>query len=79
MYNCILGERLPVRLTDGANSSEGCVEVFHNGTWGTVCDDNWDLHDAVVVCRQLGFARAVSAESFARFGSGAGGLSTYNS
>ena len=71
MSACI-GELLPVRLVDGANSSSGRVEVYHNGTWGTVCDDYWDIRDAEVVCRQLGFASAYSAESFAHFGSGVG-------
>ena len=68
----LAGEFLPVRLVNGSDSSNGRVEVFHNGTWGTVCDDYWDIRDAEVVCRQLGFVRAVSAESFAHFGSGVG-------
>ena len=44
-----------VRLTGGDRPSRGTVWVCISGTWSTVCDNYWNIPDARVVCRQLGY------------------------
>ncbi|XP_051945374.1 galectin-3-binding protein A-like [Xyrauchen texanus] len=60
-----------VRLV-GDLPSSGRVEVYHDGQWGSVCDDGWEMAEAQVVCRQLGFPGAISATAGGQYGEGSG-------
>ena len=64
-----------IGLVNGNCLNQGRVEVFHNGVWGTVCDDFWSTDDAEVVCKQLGF-QSEGAIPFSRaaFGQGTGNI-----
>ena len=61
-----------MRLVDGPARGSGRVEINVDGTWGAICDNEWDLTDAGVVCRQLGYSGATHAEVGAFFGQGSG-------
>ncbi|CAN0160604.1 unnamed protein product [Bubo scandiacus] len=65
-------DREKIRAVGGENGCSGRVEIWHHGSWGTVCDDSWDMQDAEVACRQLGCGPPVSALDEAAFGEGTG-------
>ena len=61
-----------IRLNDSGTPLTGRVEIFYNGQWGTVCSDGWDINDANVVCKQLGYPKATKAFKSASHGQGSG-------
>ena len=66
-YSFLLSS-VDVRLNGGNSKANGRVEFFFNGLWGTVCATNWDLRDAQVVCRMLGYRHVLRATSVKRHG-----------
>lgn len=67
--------RIQLRLAgDKRKHNEGRVEVYYNGEWGTVCDDDFSIHAAQVVCRELGYVEAVSWSPSSKYGKGTGSL-----
>ena len=53
-----------ITLAGGPTELQG--NVFVNGM--PVCDDGWDMQDAWVVCKQLGFPSVLSATTSSKFG-----------
>ena len=71
---CLYYVHTDTQLVGGSGPHEGRVEIYHNGTWGTMCDDGWDLQDATVVCRELGCISATATLGTARFGAGSSSI-----
>ncbi|XP_051473069.1 lysyl oxidase homolog 3 isoform X1 [Apus apus] len=67
------GSQLKFRLAGYPRKhNEGRVEVFYNEEWGTICDDDFTLANAHVLCRHLGFAAAAGWAHSAKYGKGVG-------
>ncbi|CAL9686850.1 unnamed protein product [Knipowitschia caucasica] len=66
-------DRLRVRMTGYPRKhNEGRVELFYKGEWGTICDDDFSIQNANVLCRQMGFVEATGWAHSAKYGKGQG-------
>ena len=52
-----------VRLVDGWRENEGGVEIYFDRSWNVMCNEKWEISDANVVCRQLGYQKAVAVSA----------------
>ena len=51
-------DQLRLVARDGRTSpslTAGRLEIFYNGQWGTVCDNEFGASEARIACNQLGF------------------------
>jgi hypothetical protein len=44
-----------------SENGTGLVEVYYKNQWGAICAFSWDVRDAEVACRQLGYEYAIKA------------------
>lgn len=69
----VLSIDVRVRLRNGPTYNQGRVEVLYQGRWGTICDNDFDIEDANVICRMAGFEEgAWSTQCCHWYGSGRG-------
>ncbi|CAC5401413.1 unnamed protein product [Mytilus coruscus] len=77
-YGAVCEDYIEVWLVDGSHSLEGRVEIYVNGAWGTICDDEFGEEEARVICGMLGYSNngsvPYSAYSDAYFGQGSGSI-----
>lgn len=59
-------------MIEGPDSSSGRLEVFQDSFWGSVCSLGWSINESHVVCRELGFSKAVLTADYRSFGTGGG-------
>ena len=67
---------LPMRLVpvNPQTPHIGRLEVYHNGVWGTVCDDYFGQDEANLACYGLNYTNGAVCYAYYGFPSGYGGL-----
>ena len=55
----------PVRgITNGQQYTQGHVEIYHNGEWGTICYDYFNNNGAKVLCKMMHYATGIYSTSY---------------
>ncbi|XP_072273477.1 scavenger receptor cysteine-rich type 1 protein M130 isoform X2 [Pyxicephalus adspersus] len=67
----VCSETTNLRLVGGANECEGRLEVFYNGSWGSVCSNLMSSHSISVICKQLNCGTSGQLEASFTYGLGA--------
>ncbi|XP_060606305.1 uncharacterized protein LOC132758628 [Ruditapes philippinarum] len=69
----------PIQLLNGTSNYTGRLEVEYKQHYGTVCDRDFDINDAIVVCRSLGYnTMSVGFKKNAFYGKGKGEITISN-
>eukprot|EP00062_Callorhinchus_milii_P025079 gi/632985667/ref/XP_007909811.1/ PREDICTED: deleted in malignant brain tumors 1 protein-like [Callorhinchus milii] len=72
LIEIVAGKQWHLRLENGGSRCDGRVEIYHDGTWGRLLDDSWNISNADVICRQLNFGSAISVYNSSQYGEGTG-------
>lgn len=75
LYPSYISAHGDIRLIKSVGSSsdaQGLVEMYLDDQWTMVCNNGWDLEDASIVCKQLGFQSAGSVMPLSPDGSSDG-------
>ena len=71
----ITGAASYLRLRGSGRSDRGRLEIYRSGYgWLTVCDHFWDMNEAKVICRELGFTGATAVRANSYYGAGTGNI-----
>ncbi len=57
-----------IQIVGGQVEGTGNILLYHEGKWGVICDDGWNLKAAQVACRMAGFPYALGHTTQAYFG-----------
>ena len=58
LFSEILQGSLRFAVKSSPHFLSGRLEVYINGTWGTVCADGWGINETSVACRQMGLQQS---------------------